>query len=88
MFPQHPVLTGLGQRDRHALAPGTPDAPDAMDICIGGRWDVVVDDVGELLHVEAARRDVGGHEELGGAIAKAGHHPIALLLAHAAVQGL
>ena len=83
-----PVLARLGQRDRDALAPGAADAADAVHVRLGRRRHVVVDDVGELVDVEAAGGDVGGDEQVGGAGAQPAHHPVALLLAHAAVQRL
>ena len=82
------TLAWLGQRDRHALAPGTPDAPDAVDVALGRRRHVVVDDVGERVDVETASGDVGGDEQFGGAVTQAGHHPVALRLVHAAVERL
>ena len=64
---EHAVLARLGQGDRHALAAGAADAADAVHVGLRRRRDVVVDDVGELVDVEAARGDVGGDEQLGGA---------------------
>jgi predicted Zn-dependent protease len=82
------VLARLGQRDGHALAAGAADAADAVHVGLGRRRHVVVDDVGELVDVEAAGGHVGGDEQVGGAAAQPVHHPVALLLAHAAVQRL
>ncbi len=42
--------------------------------------------MGEQVEVEAARRHVGGDEQFGGTRAHPAHHPVALFLAHAAVQ--
>ena len=85
---EHAVLAGLGQRDGHALAPGPADPADAVDVGLRRRRHVVVDDVGELVDVEAAGGDVGGDEQVGGAGAQPAHDPVALLLVHAAVQRL
>ena len=82
------ALARLGERDRHALAPGPPDAADAVHVALGRRRHVVVDDVGERVDVEAAGGDVGGDQQLGRAVAQAAHHPVALGLVHAAVQRL
>ena len=79
-------LARLGERDRDALAPGPADAADAVDVGVGRRRHVVVDDVGQLVDVETACGDVGGDEQLGGAVAQAPHHPVAALLVHPAVQ--
>ena len=67
---------------------GPPDAPDAVHVALGGRRHVVVDDVGERVDVEPASGDVGGHQQLGGAVAQPAHHAVALRLVHAAVQRL
>ena len=48
----------------------------------------VVDHVGEFVHIEAARRHVGGHEELRAVCAKLLHGEIALCLGQIAVQSL
>ena len=44
--------------------------------------------MGERVDVEAAGGDVGGDQQLGGAVAEAAHHAVALGLVHAAVQRL
>ncbi len=85
---EHAVLARLGQRDRHALAPGPADPADAVHVGLRGRRHVVVDDVGELLDVQAARGHVGGDQQVGGARPQAAHDAVALVLAHAAVQRL
>ena len=43
--------------------------------------------MGEGVDIETASSDVGGDEELGGAVLEATHDSVALLLIHAAVQG-
>ena len=85
---EQPLLARLGERDRDALAAGPADAADAVHVGLGRRRHVVVDDVRELVDVEPAGGDVGGDEQLGGAGAQPPHHPVALLLGHAAVQRL
>ncbi len=59
-----------------------------MDVALGRRGDVVVDDVGEAVDVEAPRRHVGGDQQLGGAVAQPAHDSISLHLIHAAVERL
>ena len=86
--PEHAVLARLGQRDGHALTPGTPHASDAVHVLRGGGRHVEVDHVRELVDIEAACRHIGGDEQVGGARPQATHHAVALLLGHAAVQGL
>src|SRR2546422_6300905 len=38
-------------------------SPDALDVVLGHVGDVEVDDVAQRLDVDAARRDVGRHED-------------------------
>ena len=83
---EHPLLAGLGQGDRHALAPGPADPPDAVYVGVGRRRDVVVDDVGELLEVEAPGGDVGGHHQVRRAAPEPAHDAVPLLLVHPAVE--
>ena len=59
-----------------------------MHVALGRRRDVVVDDMGQGVDVEAASRDVGGDQQFGRAVAQTGHHPIALGLIHPAVERL
>ena len=70
------------------FATGATDATDAVDVALRGGRHVVVDDMGERVDVEAAGRDIGGDQQLGGAVAQATHHPVALHLVHAAVECL
>ena len=56
------LLARLGQGDRRALPARSSDAPDAVNIRLRRRRHVVVDDVGELIDVEATGGDIGGHE--------------------------
>ena len=46
---------------------------------------VVVDDEGDLLHVDAAREQIGGNEDTRGARAELSHDHFALFLVHIAV---
>lgn len=50
---------------------GTAGAANAMSVGLWGVWDVVIDDVGDLAHINAAGRDIGGDEDLVGAVPKA-----------------
>jgi hypothetical protein len=52
-----------GERDGHAFQSGAARAPDAVHVVLGVFRQVVVDDVRDRLDVEAARSDVGGHED-------------------------
>ena len=83
---EEPLLARFDERDRDAFATCASGSADAMDVRLGVRRDVVVDDVRDVLDVEAACRDVGCHEDVEGAVAEAVHDPVALVLCHAAVQ--
>ena len=48
----------------------------------------VIDDVRKVIHVEAARRHVGGHEQLRHVVAELTHCQVALRLAQVAVQAV
>ena len=86
--PQQPMLARLGQRDRRAAAPRPAGAADAVQVRLGRRRHVVVDDVREVLDVEAAGGDVGRDQQVGLLRAEQAHDAVALALHHAAVQRL
>ena len=83
---QHVALARRDEQDRLAVAPGTPGAADAVHVGLGVVGHVVVDDVADALHVEAARRDVGRHQDVELAALEAHHGPLAVLLLHVAVE--
>jgi len=47
---------------------GTASSPDAVDVVFGVFGDAVVDDVGDAGDVDAASGDVGGDEDVVGAV--------------------
>ena len=55
-----PVLARLGECDRNPFATGASGPADAMDVRVGCRRNIVVDDVREVLDVESTRGDIGG----------------------------
>ena len=83
---QVPVLARLDQGDRHAFATGPAGAPGPVHVDLGRRRHVVVDDVGHVLDVQAAGRDVRRDEHVQRALAEAAHDPVALLLRQPAVE--
>ena len=82
------VLARFGERDGGSAAPGASGPADAVDVRFGGGRHIVVDDVRQPFDVEAARRDVGGDEEVGLTFPKATHHAVAQTLLHAAMERL
>ena len=57
-----------------------------MDIVLRVGWHVKVDDQLNIIDVNAAREDVGSHDDTGMSISEAVHHLIALLLAQVGVH--
>ena len=58
-----------------------------MDIDFDFTRQVVVENMGDVVNVEAARGDVGGHQDLNLIVAKAIQHPLARFLSEIAVEG-
>lgn len=58
-----------------------------MDVVLAVSGQIVVDDAGDLLHVDPAGQQVGGDEHTGGARAELPHDHLALALVHVAVHG-
>ena len=65
---------------------GAAGAADAVDVVLGDVRQLVVDDVGQVLDVEAARGDVGRDEDLHLAALKSSSASDALALALVAVD--
>ena len=84
---QEHVLVDAHQRDRLALVAGAAGAADAVHVILGHVGQVVVDDVRQLVDVDAAGRDVGGDHHLDLARLERGERPRARVLALVSVQG-
>src|SRR5262249_22474416 len=61
-------------------------SPDTMDIHFGIEWNVVVDDVRNVLDVKATRGNVRGDQEFNLSAAETAHHAVPLRLVQIAVQ--
>ena len=72
--------------DGPAGAPGAPGAADAVDVILAVVGQVVVEHDLDVIHVEAAGGDVGGHQELEPAFAELGHDPFAHGLGDVAME--
>ena len=83
---EQPVLPRLDQRDRDPLAPRATGPTDPVDVAVRRGRYVVVDDVADVPDVETSGRDIGGHQDVEGAVPEARHDPVALLLGQAAVE--
>lgn len=68
--------------------PGAACAADAVHVALGVLRQRVVDDVGQIAHVDAARRHVGGDEDIDRAVAELAEYLFALGLRDVAVQHL
>ena len=82
------LFAQVNDRNRGAALARTTGASGTVSVVLHVVGESVVDHVGEFVHVEAARRHVGGHEELRAVCAKLLHGEIALCLGQIAVQSL
>ncbi len=80
------ALTRRDHRDGNAGLPGAAGAPDAMDINFRVVGQVVVEDVGNVVNVEAASGHVRRHQHLDLVLAEPVEGPFAGFLAQVAVQ--
>ncbi len=85
-----PVRLLLGSHEREGVADlaGPGGAPDAVDVVLGDVGHVEVDDVGERLDVDAARRDVGRDQHPQAAVLEPRQGVGALRLAAVAVDAV
>ena len=65
------AFAAVAERQRDARGAGPRGAADAMDVALGLGRQLVVDDVGHALHVDATGGEVGRHEDAGAAAAEA-----------------
>ena len=84
---QHAALARGDKQDRLAGTACAAGAADAVHVRLGVVRDVVVEHVRDALDVQAAGRDVGGHEDVQAAVAQLVHGALALLLGNVAVDG-
>ena len=84
---QQTLFAWRDEQNRVAFPSGSSRAADAVSVRVGRVGHVVVDDVADPGDVEAARRDVGGHEHVVRAVAEALQRARALVLGHVPLQG-
>ena len=80
------VLAWLDERDRHAVAARSAGPSDAVDILIGVRRDVVVDDVTHVIDVQATGGHIGCDKDIERPIPEPSHDSIARFLGQAPVE--
>ncbi len=81
-------FAGCHQGDGTPFPAGAARTADAVNVALRILGDVVVDDVGHVLHVQPPGRHVRRHQQLGLPSPEALHHPVALYLAEVAVERL
>ena len=81
------AVAGACKADGNPVAARAAGAADAVHVVFGLHRQVVVDDVRDALHVDAARGDVGGHEHFQPAAAQRLQRAVARALVHVAVHG-
>ncbi len=81
------ALRGVAERDRLAALAGARGAADAVDIGLGDVGQLEIDDMADVVDVDAARGDVGRHHGAGLAGAERRQGALALALALVAVNG-
>ena len=80
------ALLGCDERPRDAARAGARGAPDAVDVELDVLGQVVVDDVRDVLDVDAAGREVGCNQHRELARAQSFHDGVALALAEVGVD--
>ena len=83
--PVHVLLVDEG--DGHAVAVGSCGTADAVHVVLGVVGHVVVDYHLDVVDVDAACHDVGGHEHVELSALELEHHVVALCLLQVAVHG-
>lgn len=83
-----PFLFRMDNADRRTLLARTARTATAVSIALDIIGQTVVDDMREILYIEAAGSDIGGNEELHRMLAEFLHRQVTLLLAEVTVEGL
>ena len=81
-----PLLVAA-ERDCRPGGAGARRSPDPVHIILGHVRQLEIDDMRDVVHVDPARRNVGGDEHAAVAVAKAGERTLALGLRFVAVDG-
>ncbi len=68
--PEISPLARIAEGDRPALGTGSRGPADPMHVALGLVRQLIIDDMRDARHVDAARRDVGGDEDAGLAVAE------------------
>jgi hypothetical protein len=80
------LLIGLDERDRRPGLAGATGATDTMHVVLVVVRHFVIDDEGEILHIEAACNDGGGDHDRANLALEIGDGELAIQLIHTTVQ--
>src|SRR5665809_35182 len=81
-------LARVAERDRDAFRPGARGTPDPVHIAFGHVGQLIIDDMGHVIHIDAARGDVGGDEDARAPLAEVVQRALTGTLRFVAVQSL
>ena len=84
---QQALLARGDQRNGDAGLAGAAGAPDAVDVQFGIIRQVIVEDVRDVVDIQAARGHIGGHQHFDLGIAEAVEGAFTGILVQVAVQG-
>src|SRR5690625_3104358 len=56
------ALFGIAKRDGDTFGSGARGSPDPVNVCFRFVWKIEVDDHGNAFDIDAARRDIGRHQ--------------------------
>lgn len=73
--------------DGYALSPETSTSSNSMDVVLPVRWEVIVDDQGHLLDIDAAGQEVRRDQHTARTGPELLHDGVPLLLVHITVHG-
>jgi hypothetical protein len=85
---EHATLLVVAERDGDSFGPRAAGAADAVDVDLGRQRQIEIDDVRDVVDIEAAGSDVGGHEHRRAVRLELGQRVLPGGLAFVAVDGL
>ena len=82
------TLTQVDDADAGTLLACTAGTAASVGVVLHVVGHSIVDDMGEVIHIQSARSHIGGHQQLGAVVAELLHGEVALLLREVAMQGV
>lgn len=86
-FTHHAHIVGGDEVDGNTLTTETTTTADTVDVVLAVGWQVVVDDQGDLLHIDTTSEQVGGDQDTRRTRAELLHDHVTLSLVHVSVHG-